>query len=61
MIFGKKGNQFIEMILEKRKKIGRRPTHISSNLENFQLKVLIFFLGIDIELSYCVFILLLGV
>ena len=54
MRFGKKGNQFVEMILEKQKRIGGRDTYISSNPEKFHIEVLIFFLGVNIELACCV-------
>ena len=54
MRFGKKGNQFVEMILEKKKRIGGRDTYISSNPEKFHIEVLIFFLGVNIELACCV-------
>ena len=36
-------DQFVEKLLEKLKSIGRRDIYISSNLEKFQIEVLILF------------------
>ena len=49
MKFGKKGNQFVENLLEKLKRIGKRDTYISSNPEKFQIEVLILFLALELS------------